>query len=349
MRIIVVTDAWYPQVNGVVRTYEMTHQMLTERGHEVSFITPLMFRSFPCPTYPEIRLAIGARRKVAKMIEAAQPACIHIATEGPLGFAARAYCKKRAIPFTTSFHTKFPEYVRARTKLPLSVGYRFVRWFHGPSRAVMVATQGIEDELKHWGVNNIRRWTRGVDTDMFKPRDKALLDHLPRPISLFVGRVAVEKNLPAFLDLDLPGTQLVVGDGPQRAEMEKRYPDAVFVGAKVGEELAQYFAASDVFVFPSLTDTFGLVLLEALASGVPVAAYPVAGPKDVLGGTDVAVLDDDLGKAALAALDISPAACREFALSRSWEASTIQFEDNLSPFDPAKVFAPLRSKDPTAA
>ncbi len=336
MRVVIVTDAWYPQVNGVVRTYETTISHLESHGHEVDLITPQMFRSVPCPTYPEIRLALFAGGKVARLIEAAQPACIHIATEGPLGLAARKYCVKRGIPFTTTFHTKFPEYIRARVGLPLSLGYRLVKWFHGPSSAVMVATQSIEDELKHWGVGNIRRWTRGVDTERFHPRkDKSLLDHLPRPVSLFVGRVAVEKNLDAFLGLDLPGTKLVVGDGPQRTEMQKKYPDAVFVGAKSGDELAAYYAASDVFVFPSLTDTFGLVLLEALASGVPVAAYPVAGPKDVLADAPVGVLDFDLKSAVVRALAISPEACRAFALTRNWDASVQQFEENLAPLDPA--------------
>jgi len=355
MRIIIVTDAWYPQVNGVVRTYETTHEYLTAHGHDVSFITPLMFRSLPCPTYPEIRLALFPGRKVAQVIEEAQPACIHIATEGPLGLAARKYCMKRDIPFTTSFHTKFPEYVKARTGLPLSIGYKMVKWFHGPSKTIMVATQSIEDELNEWGLSNISRWTRGVNTEVFKPADdKSLLDQLSRPISVFVGRVAVEKNLEDFLKLDLPGTKLVVGDGPQRAEMEKKYPDAVFVGAKEGDELASYYAASDVFVFPSRTDTFGLVLLEALASGLPVAAYPVAGPRDVLAGVHrddhaadakiVGVLDEDLRAAVMLALEIPPQNCRDFALNRSWDASVTQFENNLSPFDPAQMFRHGKSK-----
>jgi len=338
MRIVVVTDAWYPQVNGVVRTYETVARLLEERGHPVEFITPQQFRSIPCPSYPEIRLAVGARRKVARLIEAAQPACIHIATEGPLGLAARAYCRRRKLPFTTSFHTKFPEYVHARTRLPVRWGYAAVRWFHKPSRAVMVATDGIEAELAAWGVHGIRRWTRGVDTDLFRPRDKALFDHLPRPVSLYVGRVAVEKNIEAFLALDLPGTKVVVGDGPQRTELEKRFPKTVFVGARAGEDLARHYAAADVFVFPSRTDTFGLVLLEALASGVPVAAYPVPGPRDVLNGAAVGVMDEDLGRAARAALAIPAAECRAFALSRSWAASAEQFLDNLSPFDPAQAF-----------
>ncbi|MBN2751617.1 MAG: glycosyltransferase, partial [Rhodospirillaceae bacterium] len=217
-------------------------------------------------------------------------------------------------------------------------GYALVRWFHRPSRAVMVATDGIEAELQGWGVGRIRRWTRGVDTDVFRPRDKAVFDHLPRPVSLYVGRVSVEKNIEAFLSLDLPGTKVVVGDGPQRADLEKRFPQTVFVGTKEGEDLACHYAAADVFVFPSRTDTFGLVLLEALASGVPVAAYPVAGPKDVLNGASVGVLDDDLGRAVRAALKIPPEDCRVFALSRSWAVSADQFLANLSPFDSAQAF-----------
>lgn len=337
MRIVIVTDAWTPQVNGVVRTYQTLKGVMEGMGHGVEFITPGQFRGFPCPTYPEIRLALFPGRKLARLIEAAQPAAIHIATEGPLGLAARAYCLKRKLPFTTAFHTKFPEYVYARSRLPVRWGYAAVRWFHGPSQAVMVATQGIEDELHDWGLTRIRRWTRGVDTELFRPRAKSFLD-LPRPISLYVGRVAVEKNIEAFLKLDLPGTKLVVGDGPQKAELARRYPDVVFAGAKAGEDLAAHYAAADVFVFPSRTDTFGLVLLEALASGVPVAAYPVAGPRDVLGDAPVGVLDDDLRRAVLAALAVSPEACRGFALARSWMASAEQFLGNLAPFDTEAAF-----------
>ncbi len=337
MRILVVTDAWLPQVNGVVRTYQTVARSLAEMGHEMRFVTPQDFRTVPCPTYPEIRLAVLPARRLARLIEAAQPAAIHVATEGPLGLAARRYCLRRGLPFTTSFHTKFPEYVHARTRLPVRWGYAGMRWFHGPSQALMVATQGVEDELRTWGLGRVRRWTRGVDTELFRPRDKAFLD-LPRPVWLTVGRVAVEKNLEAFLRLDLPGTKLVVGDGPQRAELERRFPGAVFVGAREGEDLAAHYAAADAFVFPSRTDTFGLVLLEALASGLPVAAYPVAGPLDVIGDAPVGVLDDDLGAAALRALALDPAACRAFALERSWAASASQFLANLAPFDADAAF-----------
>lgn len=337
MRILVVTDAWLPQVNGVVRTYRTLAKMLGEMGHEVVFVTPQDFRTVPCPTYPEIRLAVLPGRKLGRMIAAAQPAAIHVATEGPLGLAARRFCLAHGLPFTSSFHTKFPEYVHARSGLPVSWGYTAMRWFHGPAQALMVATQGVEDELAAWGLGRIRRWTRGVDTELFRPRDKGFLD-LPRPVALYVGRVAVEKNVEAFLALDLPGTKLVVGDGPQRAALEKRYPAAVFAGARAGEDLAAHYAAADVFVFPSRTDTFGLVLLEALASGLPVAAYPVAGPKDVIGDAPVGVLDDDLGAAARRALTIPPEACRAFALERSWRASAEQFLGNLAPFDTDAAF-----------
>lgn len=272
-----------------------------------------------------------------RMIEKFHPCVVHIATEGPLGMAARRYCVRRDIPFTTAFHTKFPEYVHARFKIPVAWIYKIVRWFHGKSQGVMVATKTIEDELKRWGIGNIKRWTRGVDTELFKPRDKAFLD-LPRPISLYVGRVAVEKNIEAFLDLNLDGSKVVVGDGPQLAQLKKKYPEVHFTGAKTGEELAQHFASSDVFVFPSRTDTFGLVLLEALASGIPVAAYPVAGPLDVIGNANVGCLDEDLGSAVRMALLANPDDCRAYALGYSWDTSVNQFLNNACPFDPDDVF-----------
>lgn len=295
-------------------------------------ITPESFRTIPCPTYPEIRLALFPRARLARMIEEFAPNAIHIATEGPLGFAARAHCLNRGYPFTTAYHTRFPEYVHARVRLPLAWSYAVLKWFHGRASAIMVATQTIEDELTRQGFRRIRRWTRGVDTVLFRPRDKAFLDHLKRPIALFTGRLAVEKNVAAFLRLELPGTKLIVGDGPARPELERRFPDAVFVGAKQGEELARHFAAADVFVFPSRTDTFGLVLLEALASGLPVAAYPVPGPLDVIGASDVGVLDEDLAAAVEKALALDPARCRAYALDFSWDASVDQFLANLDVF-----------------
>jgi glycosyltransferase involved in cell wall biosynthesis len=343
MRILVVTDAWHPQVNGVVRTLGTLRDELTHLGHEPIFITPDQFRSVPCPTYPEIRLALRPGPRLARTIEANQPCAIHIATEGPLGWAARRYCLKRRLPFTTAYHTKFPEYIRARFRVPLPISYRLVRKFHAPASTIMVATQTIQDELEDRGFERIRRWSRGVDTELFRPRSRdeiyALAPHLkdlPEPIHLYVGRVAVEKNIQAFLAADLPGTKLVVGDGPQLDELRRKYPAVVFVGAKLGEELAAHYSAASVFVFPSRTDTFGLVLLEALASGVPVAAYPVPGPLDVIGKSPAGVLAESLEEAARKAIGIPPETCRAHALSFSWQACTQQFLDNLSPFDKSR-------------
>lgn len=338
MRILVVTDAWLPQVNGVVRTLDTLRTELERAGHQVVMVTPDRFRSLPCPTYPEIRLALRPGAKLAAMIEAAQPCAIHVATEGPLGWAARRYCRRRKIPFTTAYHTKFPEYIKARFGVPLPLTYAVMRRFHDSSSRVMVATQGIESELTGRGFRNIGRWSRGVDTELFRPRpevrgENGPFAHLARPVFLYVGRVAVEKNIEAFLALDLPGAKAVVGDGPQLDEMKRRFPEVHFAGARFGEDLARHYAAADVFVFPSRTDTFGLVLLEALASGLPVAAYPVPGPNDVIGDSPSGVLDQDLGKAARAALSIDPALCRAHALTFSWEACTRQFLDNLRPFE----------------
>ncbi|CBS85896.1 glycosyltransferase family 4 protein [Azospirillum lipoferum] len=331
MNILIVSDAWHPQVNGVVRTIGTVRAELEAMGHSVEVIGPDRFRTLPMPTYPEIRLAVGAKRRLWAMIDGMRPDCIHIATEGPLGFAARSYCLKHGKPFTTAYHTRFPEYVRDRAPIPLALSYAVVRRFHKPSSAVMVATQTIEDALKGRGFTNIRRWTRGVDTELFHPRDKGFLD-LPRPVSMYVGRVAVEKNLEDFLRLDLPGTKVVVGDGPAREELQRKYPGVHWVGAKHGEELAKHYAAADVFVFPSRTDTFGLVLLEALASGVPVAAYPVPGPLDVVDGSGAGCLDVDLKRAVEGALAIPAQTCRDYALGYSWRRSAEQFLSNLRPF-----------------
>ncbi|SMF69338.1 Glycosyltransferase involved in cell wall bisynthesis [Azospirillum oryzae] len=331
MNILIVSDAWHPQVNGVVRTIGTVRDELEAMGHSVEVIGPDRFRTLPMPTYPEIRLALGAKRRLWAMIEGMRPDCIHIATEGPLGFAARSYCLKHGKPFTTAYHTRFPEYVRDRAPIPLALSYAVVRRFHKPSSAVMVATQTIEDALTHRGFANIRRWTRGVDTELFHPRDKGFLD-LPRPVSMYVGRVAVEKNLEDFLRLDLPGTKVVVGDGPAREELQRKYPGVHWVGAKHGEDLAKHYAAADVFVFPSRTDTFGLVLLEALASGVPVAAYPVPGPLDVVDGSGAGCLDEDLKRAVEGALTIPAQTCRDYALGYSWRRSAEQFLSNLRPF-----------------
>jgi len=285
----------------------------------------------PLPTYPEIRLAIGGGKKLARMIEASRPDAIHIATEGSLGWLARNYCVKRGLRFTTSFHTRFPEYLARRFPFPKAWSYAILRRFHAPSAAVMVATPSIEAALQAHGFTNLQRWTRGVDTDLFRPRDKGFLPG-PRPISLYVGRIAIEKNLEAFLSLPCSGTKYVVGDGPQLPELQRRYPDARFVGPKEGEELARYYAAADVFVFPSRTDTFGLVLLEALSAGVPVAAYPAPGPIDIIDGQDVGCLHEDLGHAVECALTLSPQRCRAFAMNFSWQASAQQFLKNLHPF-----------------
>lgn len=295
-------------------------------------ITPDLFKTIPCPTYPEIRLAVLPGNKAGKLIEDIKPDAIHISTEGPLGQAVRKHCIKHGYPFTTAYHTRFPEYIHARCRLPLSWSYAHLRKFHNSGERIMVATQTIEDDLKARGFKNIVRWTRGVDTNLFHPGNKNFLDY-PRPISVFVGRVAVEKNIEAFLKLDIPGTKMVVGDGPAREALQNKYPDARFVGNKEGEDLARHFAASDVFVFPSRTDTFGLVLLEALASGLPIAAYPVPGPLDVVGGTSVGVLNETLGQAVIDALKLDPTDCRAFAEGYSWERSIDQFFNNLVPFD----------------
>ena len=321
----------------MVRTLDTLRRELDKAGHQAVMITPDLFRSIPCPTYPEIRLALRPGRRLAGMIEAAQPCAIHIATEGPLGWAARRYCLRRRVPFTTAYHTRFPEYIQARFGVPLPWSYAVMRRFHGQSSRVMVATQGIEDELLRRGFRNIGRWSRGVDTDLFRPRPEARGEGGPfaglaRPVFLYVGRVAVEKNIQAFLDLDLPGSKVVVGDGPLLEEMARRHRGVRFAGAKFGDELAAHYAAADCFVFPSRTDTFGLVLLEALACGLPVAAYPVPGPWDVVGGSDAGVLSEDLRAAALAALSIPADTARAHALAFSWGACTRQFLDNLRPF-----------------
>lgn len=328
MRLLIITDAWVPQVNGVVRTLQSVIEQCRALGHTVEVIAPDSFRSIPCPTYPEIRLAVGAGRGVRKRIAEFAPNAVHIATEGPLGWAARRYCLRNAIPFTTSYHTRFPEYVSARFPVPESWGYAVMRWFHGPSKGMMVATDSLRRELTGKGFKNIRSWTRGVDTEQFNPDVPPALD-LKAPVFAYVGRVSVEKNLQAFLDLDLPGTKLIVGDGPQREELEAAYPDVVFPGAKHGQDLAAHYTSADVFVFPSKTDTFGLVVLEALACGVPVAAYPVPGPKDVLTGSSAGFLDDDLRQAALDALNIPSGVARSHALAFSWKACAQQFIDNI--------------------
>jgi glycosyltransferase involved in cell wall biosynthesis len=330
VKIAIVTDAWRPQTNGVVKTLSTTADGLRALGHDVTVIEPNQFKTFACPTYPEIRLAWLPYRRLSQLLEDFGPDAIHVATEGTLGAAARKWCLRRSFPFTTSYHTQFPEYVRARVPIPLAVSYAHFRRFHSAAARTMVATPAMQRLLESRGFRNIVRWTRGVDVNLFRPRDKSYLD-LPRPIAMYVGRVAVEKNIEAFLQLDLPGTQVVVGDGPARAGLEAKYPAARFVGYKYGEELASHVAAADVFVFPSRTDTFGLVLLEAMACGVPVAAYPVTGPIDVVTQGVTGELDEDLRAATLAALALDPSQCRAYALANTWENATRQFLANLVP------------------
>ncbi len=345
MRILLATDAWEPQVNGVVRTLTRVVKELRELGHEVEVIRPDQFKTLPLPTYPEIKVAIAAYEPVQERFKAFEPEAIHIATEGPIGLAARRICVEWKLPFTTSYHTRFPEYVSARLPVPLSVGYTYMRWFHRPSGRLMVATPTMRDELTRHGFRNISSWSRGVDTEVFRPRredEKDIFAHLPKPIFLYVGRVAVEKNIEAFLHLDLPGTKVVVGDGPQKDELAERYRDAVFTGSKFGEELSAHFACADVFVFPSLTDTFGLVILEAMASGTPVAAYPAPGPIDIIPGSGAGALaasaTEGLKEACLEALALDRKAVRAFAETFSWKACAEDFVRNLQPYpEPEKT------------
>ncbi len=328
MRILVATDAWHPQVNGVVRTLTMMAEAAKAFGVDVGFLTPQSFHTFAMPSYRDLRVALPYPTKVARLIAEARPDSIHIATEGPIGLLVRRHCRKQGLPFTTSFHTRFPEYISARVPVPQSWIWTALRAFHGPSQAVMAATPALASELRARGFRNVVLWPRGVDAGHFHPRPVDL--GLPRPVFLCVGRVAVEKNLEAFLGLDLPGTKVIVGDGPALIALAQKYPQAVFLGARQGEALAEAYAAADVFVFPSKTDTFGLVLLEALASGLPVAAFPVSGPRDVIGAAPVGALNDDLRLACLSALTISPKACLEFAGRHTWEASARAFVENIT-------------------
>lgn len=320
MRILVATDAWSPLVNGVVRTIRSTIEELEALGHDVRLIHQgLGFRSIPTPTYPEIRLALLPDRKVGRMIEAHEPDAIHILTEGPIGMATRRWCLRRGVPFTTSYCTKYPEYINARFHTPIWLGYWWFRRFHSPATACTVNTRTQQEELVKHRFENTVLWTRGVDGDLFRPdASTAGLPELPRPVYGYAGRIAVEKNLEAFLDLELDGSKIVVGDGPLLAELKERYPEVRFVGMQHGEDLAAWYAAMDVFVFPSMTETFGLVMLEAMASGVPVAALPVTGPKDVITDPSAGVLDEDLGEAVRRAAELDPADCRAFAEQFTW-------------------------------
>ena len=324
MKILIVTDAWLPQVNGVVRTIQATNRELEKMGHEVVMITPQLFRTVACPTYPEIRLSLFPFKRVAQIIQAEQADAMHIATEGPLGLAARAYAIKHEIPFTTAYHTRFPEYVRARFGVPLSWTYRFLRWFHAPAQAMLAPTEVVARDLAQYGCRNVKMWARGVDTEHFYPRTERVLN-TTEPIFLYVGRVAVEKNIEAFLKLDLPGSKWVVGEGPALAKLKQQFPEVHYLGVLDAERLAQVYSSANVFVFPSLTDTFGLVLLEALACGTPVAAYPVTGPIDVIGDSAAGALDEDLRMACLRALHIEPVVARTHAERFSWRVCTEEF------------------------
>lgn len=334
MRILIVSDAWKPQVNGVVRTLEWTLKSLAESGHIATVLGPNEGISLPCPTYPEIRLSLRPFALIRNAYKSFQPDAIHIATEGPLGLAARFFCQRHGLAFTTSFHTKFPEYVEARCGLPAAWMYSAVRWFHSASQCVLTTTPTMERELRDHGFENLQVWSRGVDTELFRPRPRHdLAIQTDQKVALYVGRVAVEKNLEDFLSLPFSGVKYVVGDGPQLPELKEKYPDVHFVGARFGVDLARYYASADVFVFPSRTDTFGLVLLEALACGVPVAAYPVPGPLDVIGTAPVGCLHNNLSVAVEEALKISRTACRDHAMGFSWSVCTQQFLRNLCKTD----------------
>lgn len=327
-KIAIVTDAWHPQINGVVTTLTRTVNDLIDFGYQVKTITPQSFKTVRCPTYPEISLALVGSKTIAAELFAYRPNCIHIATEGPLGWAARSICKRRRFAFSTSYHTRFPEYLRMRLPVPISLTYRIVKAFHNAAENTMVASKALMKELHSRGFTKTSLWSRGVDTHLFKPGRKDIIAG-GRPVFMYVGRVAVEKNIDAFLQLDLPGSKYVVGDGPERDSLSRKYPKVCFTGFRTGQELRDLFAAADVFVFSSRSDTFGVVLLEAMASGVPVAAYPVTGPIDTVVNGVNGYLDSDLRQAALKALTVSPQSCREFAEQYSWKACSNQFLDNL--------------------
>ena len=332
MRILIVTDAWEPQVNGVVRTIKSTRRELEKMGHTVDILTPLEFKTVPCPTYPDIRLSILPKSNVINRIEKFKPDAIHIATEGPLGLSARSWAVRNDFPFTTAYHTRFPEYVHARLRIPLSWTYQYLKWFHGPAKAIMAPTHVVKHDLEQAGFNNVVLWSRGVELDIFTPRKVQRLGTRP-PIFLYVGRVAVEKNIEAFLELKLPGSKWVVGDGPALAGLKAKYPEVNYLGVLQQEKLAKVYAAADVFVFPSKTDTFGLVLLEAMACGLPVAAYPVTGPIDVIGNSKSGAMNHDLREACLEALTIPREVARAHAEKFSWQAASEQFANHLRPVE----------------
>jgi glycosyltransferase involved in cell wall biosynthesis len=330
VRIAIATDAWYPQVNGVVTTLEKVGEQLETLGHRVLYVTPEPFLTIPCPSYRSIHLALFPGRGVARLLQEFNPDRIHIATEGPVGLAARAYCLRHGLRFTTSYHTQFPEYLRLRAPIPIHWTYAWLRRFHGFAQRILVPTPSQQWRLIEHGFPNVVVWSRGVDAGLFRPRPKGVIA-APRPVSMYVGRIAVEKNIEAFLSLDLPGSKFVVGDGPALPTLRRKYPEVYFVGYKRGRELATYLADADVFVFPSRTDTFGLVLLEAMACGVPVAAYPVTGPIDVVVPGETGVLSEDLRQAVLKALKLESATCVEHARAHSWQRCAEVFLFYLEP------------------
>lgn len=332
MRIALASDAWSPQTNGVVTTLKATAQTLTALGHEVRVICPQGMASIAAPSYPEIRLALSPGAQVARRLRAFRPHAIHVATEGPVGLAVRRYCRARGVPFTTSYHTRYPEYLKARWPIPLAVSYAWLRRFHGAAARTFVSSASVEAELAARGFARLHRWRRGVDLKRFRPlAPDPRLAHLPRPVMVYAGRLAVEKNLDAFLALNLPGTKVLIGDGPERKSLRARYPQAVFTGYRFGEELVRCLAAADVLVFPSLTDTFGLAMIEALACGVPVAAFPVPGPLDVIEPGVTGVLHVDLAAAIGSALQLERSVCAARAAAFSWQGATAQFLAGLAP------------------
>ena len=329
MRVVLVTDAWEPQTNGVVSTLRQTMAEMQRLGIEVLRISPEQFATIPCPSYPEIRLAVFPAPKVGALLNDFQPDAIHIATEGTLGVAARQWCIARKLRFTTSYHTQFPEYVRARWPIPLAISYGYMRWFHDAATQTMVSTHEMQVSLEKRGFRNLKRWGRGVDTEFFKPVETGQRES--PPLFAYLGRVSIEKNIEAFLALDLPGPKLVIGDGPAREMLERRFSEVRFTGVLKGTSLVRELNRASVLVFPSRTDTFGLVMLEAMACGVPVAAFPVTGPIDVVTPGVTGELNENLGVAAIAALQLDRDQIREVALTRSWANATAEFLDNLVP------------------
>lgn len=343
LRITLVSDAWLPQVNGVTTTLSRCVDEITRMGHDVGVISPDLFRTVPCPRYPHIRLAVCRPDTLRRRIDQQRPQAVHIATEGPLGLAARAYCRRRGMPFTTSFHTRFPEYLRLYIGLPVTAGYRLLRWFHGAASRTLVPTASVEEDLGERGFGGLVRWQRGADTELFR-LDLQPVYQLPRPIFLYVGRVAAEKSIGDFLELELPGSKVVVGDGPALADLRQRFPKVHWAGFRHGQDLARHYADADVFVFPSRTDTYGVVMLEANAAGLPIAAYPVCGPRDVVINGTTGVLDDDLRSACLAALQLDRKACRSYALALSWRRCAKILFDNLEVVTTEQLPEPPRRK-----